>query len=123
MRPALLVAEREPENALTVRKLLLETAKYNVITAHSASEAIETIHTFPAVAAAVITSNLGPEDDCASVGSAIGRTSPKIPIIYLTPSGLAECSWADHVLSTFEPGKLLNLVKELLGDPAQASGK
>lgn len=121
IRPALLVAEREPENALTVRKLILETAKYNVITAYTAEEALETIDTFPRVAAAVITSNLGPENDCEIVAKAVKQTNSKTPVIYLSPTGLGDCKWADHTLSTYEPDRLLSLVRSLLGDPAKTA--
>ena len=65
LRPALLIAEKEPENAISIRKLVLETAKYNVITAYSAPEALEAYRTFPKVAITVITANLGTENDCA----------------------------------------------------------
>ena len=37
-RLAFLVIEPEPHEALSTRKLVLETAKHNVITAHSACE-------------------------------------------------------------------------------------
>ncbi len=117
MRPALLVAEREPENALTVRKLILETAKFNVLTAYSAAEALETIDAFPRVAAAVVTSNLGPENDCEVIARAVKEKNPGIPVIYLSPTGLTHCQWADHTLSTYEPDQLLGLVRKLLGDP------
>lgn len=117
MRPALLVAEREPENALTVRKLILETAKYNVITAYSTKEALETIESFPNVSAAVITANLGPENECETVAKAVKILNSETPVIYLSPTGLVECRWADHMLSTYEPDQLLGLVRKLLGDP------
>ncbi len=121
MRPALMVAEREPENALTIRKLILETAKYNVLTAHTAQEALELIETFPRVSAAVIASNLGPEDDCSIVAKAVKKTNSKIPVIYLSPTGMMDCEFADHSLSTYEPEQLLTLVRELLGDPVDSS--
>ncbi len=121
MRPALLVAEREPENALTVRKLILETAKYNVLTAYSAKEAVEAIQTFPNVSAAVITSNLGAENDCEIVARAVKQANSDIPTIYLSPTGLMECRWADYTLSTYEPEQLLGLVRRLLGDPAKSA--
>ena len=41
MRPTIMVAEPEPLQALSVRKLVLENAKSNVLTAHSTVEAIE----------------------------------------------------------------------------------
>lgn len=117
LRPALLVAEKEPENAISIRKLVLETAKYNVITAYSAEEALEAYRAFPKVAITVITANLGAENDCAKVAKAIKLDNPKMPIIYLSPNGMAECAWADHLMSTYEPEKLVALVRSLAGDP------
>jgi hypothetical protein len=37
-RPTLIVAEPEPEQALSIQKLVLETAKFNVLAAHSGRE-------------------------------------------------------------------------------------
>jgi CheY-like chemotaxis protein len=118
MRPALLVAEKEPENGLSTRKLLLETAKYNVITSHSAEEALESLKVFaPGLAALVVTSHLGPEDDCHTVAKAFKEARPKAPIFFLSPTGINHCDWADHHLSTYEPERLLTLVRKELGDP------
>src|SRR3954470_176535 len=47
VRPTLLVAETEPVSALSVRKLVLETAKFNVLTAHSQEEEIEILGVAP----------------------------------------------------------------------------
>jgi hypothetical protein len=38
-RPTLLVAESEPVEALSVRKLVLETGEFSLLTAHSFREA------------------------------------------------------------------------------------
>jgi DNA-binding NtrC family response regulator len=118
MRPALLVAEQEPDSALSTRKLVLETAKFNVVTAHSLPEAEEAMHLLaPGIAGLVVTSTLGPEDECASLAQSFKKTKPDAPVIYLSPSGFQHCKWADHQLSTYEPDKLLNLVRDLFGDP------
>jgi CheY-like chemotaxis protein len=53
-RPTILVAESEPLQALSVRKLVLESAKFNVLTAHSTEEALDILHMFPNVNAAVL---------------------------------------------------------------------
>ena len=58
-RPTLLVAEPEPSQALSVRKLVLETAKYNVLTAHSSREALDLFHLFPNVSMAVLVGDDG----------------------------------------------------------------
>ena len=118
MRPTLLVAEHEPDSALSTRKLVLETAKFNVVTAHSAQEAEEALGLMASgLAGLVVTSTLGPEDDCATLAQAFKRTKPDAPVIYLSPTGFQHCRWADHQLSTYEPEKLLSLVRELFGDP------
>ncbi len=120
MRPALLVAEKEPENGLSTRKLLLETAKFNVITAHSVKEAMESLKSFhDGLSALVVTSNLGPEDDCAVVARNFKHVLQDRPVFYLSPTGLQHCEWADHHLSTYEPDKLLALVRDELGDPSR----
>ena len=120
MRPALLVAEKEPENGLSTRKLLLETAKYNVITSHSVDEALESLKVFSnGLAGLVVTSHLGAENECHSVARAFREARPEAPIFFLSPTGTNHCTWADHHLSTFEPDKLLALVRNELGDPAK----
>jgi CheY-like chemotaxis protein len=121
VRPALLVAEKEPENGLSTRKLLLETAKFNVITAHSAQESLEALQLLaPGLAGLVVTSHLGPENDCEIVAKAFKEAKPKAPVFFLSPTGMHACKWADHHLSTYEPDKLLVLVRDLLGDPSKS---
>jgi hypothetical protein len=46
-RPTIIVAEAEPGQALSTRKLVLETAKFNVLTAHSTDEALDIFQSFP----------------------------------------------------------------------------
>jgi CheY-like chemotaxis protein len=114
-RPTLLVAEPEPEQALSVRKLVLETGKFNVLTAHSNREALDIFHLFPNVSAAIL---VGDTDiNCNDVGKHIKSAANKIPIIYLHASIGGHCASADHHLSSHEPELLLELVRSLLGDP------
>ena len=118
MRPALLVAEHEPDSALSTRKLVLETAKFNVVTAHSLGEAVEALRLMsPGIAGLVVTSTLGPEDECATLAKTYREKRPDSPVIFLSPTGFNQCKWADHQLSTYEPDKLLTLARKLFGDP------
>jgi DNA-binding response OmpR family regulator len=114
-RPTLLVAEREPIQALSVRKLVLETAKYNVLTAHSTREALDIFHLFPNISMAVLVGGSGV--DCDEVAKVIKAATDKVPIIFLHPQMAAMCKNADHQLSSYEPEKLLELTRSLLGDP------
>src|ERR1700678_1020935 len=54
VRPSFIVAEPEPEQALSSRKLLLETFKFNVITAHSVPETLEMVQLFPRCDALIV---------------------------------------------------------------------
>jgi len=118
IRPALLVAEHEPDGALSTRKLVLETAKFNVVTAHSAEEARATLDVMaPGLAALIVTSSLGSEDDCLAVAKVFKERKPDAPVIFLSPGGYQDCRWSDHQLSSHEPEKLVTLIRSLFGDP------
>ena len=114
-RPTLLVAEPEPQQALSVRKLVLETGKFNVLTAHSTREALDIFHRFPNVSGAIL---VGESDiDCDEVGSKIKSATDKVPVIYLHARVGGRCPHADHHLSSHEPEALLELARSLFGDP------
>lgn len=119
LRPALIIAEPEPADGLSTRKLVLETAKFNVLTAHSTQEAIETYKLFPNSAAAVVVASA--EIDSAKVVDAIRKGDPpgKLPVIALSPRIGFTCEGADYILPSREPHALLELVRNLFGDPRQ----
>lgn len=114
-RPAFLVAEPEPEQALSARKLLLETFKFNVITAHSERETVDLLHLFPNINALIL--HCGIEDfNAEKVIQVVKTIVPGLPIIALTPTE-REFAWADHVVHSHDPQELLQLVHQLFGDP------
>lgn len=115
-RPTLLVAEPEPREALSVRKLVLETAKFNVLTAHSTREALDIFQMFPNISAAVLVGES--VVDCGVVADQIkGTVDNKIPVLYLSPRIGAKCNNADYNMDAYEPEKLLDKVRSILGDP------
>lgn len=116
-RPTLLIVEPEPTEALSVRKLVMETAKFNVLTAHSTPEALEIVRLFPRISAAVITAGDGM--DCQSLATSIKANNSRIPVVFLSPQIGARCPNADHQISSHEPQELLNLMRSMLGDPRQ----
>ncbi len=120
-RPTLLVAESEPEQALSVRKLVLETAKFNVLTAHSTREAIDLFRLFPNISAAVLADGEGL--DCGRIASTIKRATDKVPVICLSARIAAKLPSADETLPSHEPEKLLERVRSLFGDPRQIDKK
>ena len=116
-RPTLLVAEPEPSQALSVRKLVLETAKFNVLTAHSTREALDLFHLFPNISMAILVGDDG--IDCDAVAGHLKNTTDKIPVVFLSARIGGMCNYADHNLMTGEPENLVNLVRSLVGDPRQ----
>ncbi len=114
-RPAFIVAEPEPEQALSSRKLLLETFKYNVITAHSVAETLDLVRLFPNADALIIHCRI-PEFDSDNLIQSVKKSSPELPIIALTPTE-QELKWADYVVQSHNPQELLTLVQRLFGDP------
>ena len=115
-RPTFLLAEPEPDQALSVRKLVLESAKYNVITAHSGREAMDLFEIFPNVSAVVLHSQIR-DIDCETVLRNVKGNVPDAVTIFLSAGVAAQCQGADHTVSSHDPEALLNLLRRLFGDP------
>lgn len=117
MRPTFVMIEPEPPQALSSRKLVLETAKFNVITAYSGDEGIELIKSFPNATAIIVHGEMR-EPPCEHLVSEI-RTNirPELPVIVLTARPGFQCQGADHHVSSYEPTELLQLLRNLFGDP------
>jgi CheY-like chemotaxis protein len=112
VRPCFLVIDREFASSISTRKLVIETAKLNVITAYSGAEAIETLKRFPAVDGAVMDASL-PDMRCADLARKMKAIQPKLIIIAISGPRHDYCEGADHHLDTFDPARLLELLKQL----------
>ena len=112
-RPCFLVVDREFPGSISTRKLVIETAKFNVLTAYSGGEALEAIRRFPNVDALVMDSAI---DDiaCPEMVRSIKAIAPKLPIILIqAPSGV-RCDGADCYVASFDPAALLRTLAGLL---------
>lgn len=120
-RPTVLMAEPDPIQAISVRKLVLETAKFNVLTAHSPEELLESVDLFPAISAIIVSQD--ESFDCEKTIAAVQKKlKKKIPIIAIVPGVAQRCEGADYHASSHEPEKLLELARSLLGDPRELPG-
>jgi DNA-binding response OmpR family regulator len=111
-RPCFLVIDREFPGSISTRKLVIETAKFNVLTAYSGQEALEIFARFPAVHGVVLDGGL---DDipCAEVADKLKLLQPKVSIIVIAAPGFDDCPCADYILESFDPGKLLEILRSL----------
>lgn len=113
-RLGFLVIETEPAQDISTRKLLLESAKHNVITAYTPEEGIETFRRFPNVDVVAIDGGFG-ETACSDLVRQIKHLSPEIPIIAFMPNVAGRCDWADETISSYDPAGMLKLLQEMGG--------
>lgn len=118
VRPCFLVIDREYSGSISTRKLVIETAKFNVITAYSAQEALDTLAVYPRINGAVLDAGIR-DMSCCDLVAGIKALQPQIPVVVISSPGTHECENADHLLETFEPARLLNLLQSLV--PAEAA--
>ena len=112
LRPCFLVCDPEHAGSISTRKLVIETAKLNVITAYSGMEAIETLKFFPAVSGAVLDAGIK-DMPCDEVVRQIKALRPQLTVIVVGAIDPGACGGADHFLRSFEPQRLLDLLKML----------
>jgi CheY-like chemotaxis protein len=111
-RPCFLVVDREFPGSISTRKLVLETAKFNVLTAYSGKEALEMMRRFSAIDGVVMDGEL---EDIPSeyLTQELKKVEPKLPVIVICAPGFADCPSADLQLESFQPAKLLEALRDL----------
>jgi len=120
MRPIFLVVDPPDPEMLSTRKLVLESAKFNVLTAFSMAEARELLKACP-VKAAIIHERAFGKDSMPEMVRLLKRDTPNTTIIVLSPhpGGL---DGADAVLSSHDPIELVRVLREMFKlptDPTQ----
>ncbi|HEY0264497.1 MAG TPA: response regulator [Granulicella sp.] len=105
-RPCFLVIDREFPGSISTRKLVLETAKFNVITAYTGREAREMFARFPAISGVVMDAGL---DDipCAALIAEFKAKQPKLPVVVVGTPDEMDCPGADYRIPSFQPAVLL----------------
>lgn len=121
-RPCFLVVDREYSSSISTRKLVIETAKFNVLTAYSAHEAVATLQRFPAVDGIVVDSDTQ-EMSCPEFIQAVKGLAPDVPVIGVSTPLRGVCEGADYHLESFDPAKLLELLEGLRPRAAAAIEK
>lgn len=118
MRPCFLVVDNEYPGSISTRKLVLESAKLNVLTAYTADEAIRTVERFPNIDGIVLDTQLKGRP-CAEVIGLLRSSQKNLPIITVSPSGHDPCGGEQFHVSNFDPKQLLEAVRKI--SPARMS--
>lgn len=118
VRPCFLIVDPEHSGSISTRKLIIESAKLNVITAYSGGEAIETLKKYPAVDGIVC--NVEVHD--VAIGTLIENfksINPRVPVISIGP--LNEITpKPDYALESFDARRLLDIVQSIKPDKVSA---
>ena len=104
----ILMMETEQPEGLSARKLVVETAKHNVLTAYHAGRGLELLRRFPAVDAVLVHSGLLADED--DLLAQVREITPNAAIIVACPSPSAIFPGADHVIESHRPQELLDLL-------------
>ena len=118
-RPCFLVVDREYSGSISTRKLVIETAKLNVITAYSGEEAVQSLKRFPLINGVVIDAGIK-DTPCERLVEELHAIDPELPLIVINTPGSDHCPGANFYLDSFEPAKLLELLKTITPKEAAA---
>lgn len=118
LRPCFLVVDTEHAGSISTRKLVLETAKYNVITAYSCMEAIAVLERFARVHGVVIDSAMR-DGHVGDFWCALARL-PEVKLIVVgeNPNGIGTRR-PDAVVQSFAPARLLESLATLFPEQAR----
>ena len=108
----LLMIENEHPEGISARKLVVETAKHNVLTAYNHADGIELLQRFPKVDAVLVHALVGNRDRLIADVLAL---VPEVPIIVTSPVDDVSYRGATYVLPSHEPGALLALLAKAFG--------
>ena len=97
---------------ISTRKLVIETALLNVVTAYSAEEAIQTLARFPNVNGIVLDSE-AKGMSCRELIDRLRAIRREIPIVTVSPSGYDACGGEQYHCSSYDPQELLAQLQKI----------
>ncbi len=120
MRPCFLVLDNDFPGSISARKLVIESAKLNVITTYSAAEAIETLERFPGVDGVVLDVQLNGHQTCRQVIEKLRDIHRTVPIITVSASGHDPCDGEEYHVSSYDPRQLLTVLEKVQPETRKA---
>lgn len=104
-----LMIEHEQPEGLSSRKLVVETAKHNVLTAYDPKEGLDLLRRFPKVNLILVHATVL---DHLPLLSQVREIAPDVPIVVATPELTRHYDGADFVVSSHDPQALLDLLAQ-----------
>jgi DNA-binding NtrC family response regulator len=112
-RLSFLLVEKD-RDGLSPRKILLESAKHNVVTAYSLSEGLAMFRRFVNVDAIAIDARFG-DEVCSEMVRQVKSTHPQLKIVAFMSTSDHECGWADYRVEPHDPASLLEVLVKMGG--------
>jgi CheY-like chemotaxis protein len=112
IRPCFLVIDNQYPGSISTRKLVIETALLNVVTAYSAEEAIQTLTRFPNVDGIVLDREARGMS-CRELIDRLRAIRREIPIVTVSPSGYDTCGGEQYHCSSYDPQELLAQLRKI----------
>jgi CheY-like chemotaxis protein len=118
VRPTVVVIDRPVVGTLSARKLVLEIALFNVLTAYSAEEAYATAERFSVDA--FVFDYLPESEESRELCESLKERNPRKPIFAVVPPDVLKnvpppC--VDYLVSNISPEELLTIALQVLGQP------
>ena len=108
-RVILMMEEEQPEG-LSARKLVVETAKHNVLTAYTAEEGIDLLRRFPNIDAVLVHARV--LEKHPDVVARVKTMSARTPIILASPGGEQKPPGVTFTVDSHQPIQLLQLLAD-----------
>lgn len=106
----ILMIEAEQPEGLSARKLVVETAKHNVLTAYNAEIGLQLMRRFPNVDIVLLHEMLLKQNP--GLLEEVRKTCGSVPIVIASPFGSPHRLGADYVVDSLQPQALLKLLNE-----------
>jgi DNA-binding response OmpR family regulator len=103
--------EVEQAEGISTRKLVLETARHNVITAYTKNAGLNLLRRFPNVDVAVVHTELE-DSSLKETVRELKHIQGTLPVIGVSPRSDADKDGADYIIPSHDPQALLNLLAE-----------
>jgi CheY-like chemotaxis protein len=113
VRLVVLMVEVEQPEGISSRKLVLETARHNVLTAYSGEGAVNLLQRFPNVDLAIIHTELEGREFASTVRR-LKELRPNLYILAISPVDSGKLEGVDAILPSYDPQELLEFLAKHL---------